>query len=178
MAAESISFASRSPPERRMPLWNFALALYARPGVETACLAAQDAGADVCLMLCGAWLDRRGVAFQASGAASLQALAIERQEALIKPLRNVRQQLRQAATHQPQLARLREQVKELELAAERQLLEQLERRCQDWPEAFPAPSGTWLVSLAAPLPAEHASLCLLRAQSIALITPGDTYLGG
>lgn len=44
-------------------LWNFALHLYARPGVEAACLALQDEGADVCLLLCGAWLEagRAGV---------------------------------------------------------------------------------------------------------------------
>ncbi|CDM38827.1 hypothetical protein PPSAL_0210 [Ectopseudomonas oleovorans] len=42
-------------------LWNFALELYARAGVEQACLELQDTGSDVCLLLTGAWLQRRGV---------------------------------------------------------------------------------------------------------------------
>ena len=43
-------------------LWDFAQRLYGRPGVEHACLQLQEAGADVCLLLCGAWLQQRGVA--------------------------------------------------------------------------------------------------------------------
>ena len=43
-------------------LWDFAQRLYARPGVESACLHLQEAGADVCLLLCGAWLERHGIA--------------------------------------------------------------------------------------------------------------------
>ena len=43
-------------------LWSFALSTYARPGVEAACLRVQEQGADVCLLLCGAWLEQRGVA--------------------------------------------------------------------------------------------------------------------
>ena len=42
-------------------LWNFALELYAREGVEQACLELQETGSDVCLLLTGAWLQRRGV---------------------------------------------------------------------------------------------------------------------
>ncbi|MCK1787400.1 TIGR02444 family protein, partial [Pseudomonas sp. TNT11] len=36
-------------------LWSFALSTYARPGVEAACLRLQEQGADVCLLLCGAF---------------------------------------------------------------------------------------------------------------------------
>ena len=43
-------------------LWNHALALYARPGVEEACLGVQALGGDVCLLLCATWLQARGVA--------------------------------------------------------------------------------------------------------------------
>ncbi|WP_284733726.1 TIGR02444 family protein, partial [Pseudomonas aeruginosa] len=42
-------------------VWKFAVDVYARPGVETACLALQEQGADVCLLLVAAWLGRRGV---------------------------------------------------------------------------------------------------------------------
>ncbi|MBO4970761.1 MAG: TIGR02444 family protein, partial [Pseudomonas sp.] len=43
-------------------LWNYCLNLYARPGVEQACLHLQDQGLDVCVLLCAAWLEARGVA--------------------------------------------------------------------------------------------------------------------
>lgn len=154
-----------------MTLWNFALALYARPGVERACLDAQEQGADVCLLLCGAWLDGRGVHYQAPNAAALRRLAGERQSALIQPLRNVRQQLREPAQRAPKLARLREQVKALELAAERQLLEELEELAQAWPQD---PAGVlpdaraWLEALAEPLHAAHPSLQLIQRERLAL----------
>jgi uncharacterized protein (TIGR02444 family) len=157
-----------------MTLWNFALALYARPGVETACLAAQDAGADVCLLLCGAWLDGRGTRFQADCASALRKLAGERQANLIEPLRNARQQLREPASREPELERLRKRIKAMELAAERQLLEQLERvsepfeqECAAEPDAYAAGSE-WLSALAAPLTAEHPSLQLIQRQRLAV----------
>jgi len=43
-------------------LWRFAETLYQRPGVEAACLQLQAQGADVCVLLCAAWLERRQVA--------------------------------------------------------------------------------------------------------------------
>ena len=42
-------------------LWDFAQRLYARPGVESACLHLQEVGADVCLLLTAGWLGGRGV---------------------------------------------------------------------------------------------------------------------
>lgn len=153
-----------------MNLWNFALALYARPGIEEACLNAQQTGANVCLLLCGAWLERRGAGYQPACAQALCELAAERQATLIAPLRNVRQQLRHAARHKPQLAQLYEQVKELELAAERQLLEQLERLCLNWPDAPTPATSAWLESLTTPLAVDHRTLALLRSHSAAIAT--------
>lgn len=149
-----------------MTLWNFALALYASPGIERACLDAQDEGADVCLLLCGAWLDWRGVVYQVAGAAALRRLADQRQATLIQPLRNVRQQLRQAAQHAPHMARLRDQVKELELAAERQLLEQLHDISRAWPIASRSSSPAWLDALAEPLAADHPTLQMIHQQRL------------
>lgn len=151
-----------------MKLWNFALALYARPGVEHACLDAQQAGADVCLLLCGAWLDERGSPHQPAGRLRLQQVAETRQAHLIQPLRNVRQQLRQPALRSPQMAHLRERVKELELAAERQLLEQLQGLCVSWPTGARRTEPVWLEALAEPLGAGHPALALINAQRLAL----------
>ena len=94
-------------------LWNHALALYRQPGVEAACLALQGAGADVCLLLCGTWLQARRVAPDAMRAAALQAIAGPWQQQVIAPLRVLRQQWREAAQGDAQLASLREQVKGL-----------------------------------------------------------------
>lgn len=157
-----------------MTLWNFALALYARAGVERACLDAQDEGADVCLLLCGSWLDARGTPYQAAGADALRRLAGDRQAALIGPLRNLRQQLRAPAQQAPHVAHLRTRIKELELAAERQLLEQLERASWGWPlgQAGLQDSGrAWLEALARPLAANHPSLAVIHLQRLNMAKP-------
>lgn len=151
-----------------MHLWDFALALYARPGVEDACLTAQADGADVCLLLCGAWLDWQAQPYQTAYAQALQTLAEQRQTQLIKPLRALRQHLRSGAAHNARLAQLRTQVKTLELEAERQLLEQLQQMMQTRLDQRSEPTGNWLSSLAKPLKANHPTLALLRMHSAAL----------
>ncbi|MFJ1338665.1 TIGR02444 family protein [Pseudomonas caricapapayae] len=144
-------------------LWNFALNLYARPGVETACLQWQDQGGDVCLLLCAAWLNTRGVAPSEQRVKALHDLAQGWQAQVIVPLRSLRQQWRKAAAEDSQLASLREQVKGLELKAERVLLERLQEVCEGW-VASTEPGGDWLQCLA-PKGAglHHDALHTLRA---------------
>lgn len=113
-------------------LWNFALACYARPGVEQTFLRLQDSGADVCLLLCALWLERRQVPCDAQRMAQLHAIAEPWQRQVVQPLRALRQGWKAAAQHDPQQARLREQVKALELEAERELLGRLEQLAQKW----------------------------------------------
>ena len=129
-------------------LWSFALSTYARSGCETACLRLQEQGADVCLLLCGAWLEQRGVAFGLERARALQQLARPWQAQVIEPLRHVRVQWRAMAQQDEQLAGLRERVKALELDAERQLLARLEALAQAWPTGT-AGQSLWLEGLAA-----------------------------
>ena len=106
-------------------LWKFATHLYARPGVEAACLTLQDQGCDVCLVLCAAWLNAGKVGYAPERAVQLQQLAAGWQHAVVGPLRELRRQWRTAAQQDAALTRLREQVKALELEAERTLLERL-----------------------------------------------------
>lgn len=113
-------------------LWNFALACYARPGVEQTFLRLQDSGADVCLLLCALWLERRQVPCDAQRLAQLRAIADPWQSQVVQPLRELRQGWKTAAQLDPQQARLREQVKALELEAERELLGRLEQLAQKW----------------------------------------------
>ena len=114
-------------------LWSFALSTYARPGVEAACLHLQEQGADVCLLLCGAWLEQRGVALDPQRVQALQQLARPWRTEVIEPLRQVRIQWRAMAQQDEPLAMLRERVKTLELDAERVLLARLEALAQGWP---------------------------------------------
>lgn len=130
-------------------LWSFAIHFYARPGVEEACLRLQAEGADICLLLCGAWLGRRGVACTAPRLEHLSALAQPWQSTVVEPLRRLRQDWRAAAASDGALAKLREQLKGVELEAERQLLLRLEAATQAWPEGTPENPAAWLEGLAA-----------------------------
>lgn len=129
-------------------LWSFSLATYARPGVEHACLQLQTAGANVCLLLCGLWLEQRGVAYDEQRARQLAMLVGPWDVEVVQPLRALRTQWKTLAAEDPVLRGLREQMKALELEAERHLLWQLEQTAQDWPMHDTSASGEWLESLA------------------------------
>lgn len=143
-------------------LWNFALGLYQRPGIEQACLRLQAEGADVCLLLCAAWLERRAVACNAERCAQLQSLARPWQETVVTPLRGLRLAWREAAVGDARLGALREQLKKLELEAERELLARLEAVGRDWPAAVNDGSA-WLETLAGPASGCRDALDILRA---------------
>ncbi|PVZ40287.1 TIGR02444 family protein [Pseudomonas sp. CC120222-01a] len=149
-------------------LWNHALALYARPGVETACLDIQAMGGDVCLLLCATWLQAHAVAFSEARAQALQAIAEPWQDEVVMPLRSLRQQWRTVAQHDPHLAALREQVKGLELQAEKQLLERLQTCAQQWLTGSLEPTDDWLDRLAPDQARGHDALVSLRVAAAAL----------
>lgn len=98
------------------PLWHYSLRQYARPGVESLCLDAQDQhGVDVNILLYAAWLaqgDRRADAAHLEGL--LRAIEGWRRD-VVAPLRKLRRQWRQV----PDIAVLRGQLKTLEVQAER-----------------------------------------------------------
>ncbi len=143
-------------------LWTFASQCYARPGVEATCLRLQAAGADVCLLLCGLWLEQRGVACDDKRLAALKALSEPWQRQVVRPLRELRQNWREAAQLDAAQLRLREQVKALELEAERELLRRLETLAGVWPQQ-PQPAA-WLEALAASAGKQHHdALQVLRA---------------
>jgi uncharacterized protein (TIGR02444 family) len=145
-------------------LWNYALPLYARPGVEQACLQLQTAGADVCLLLCACWLQQNAQPYSAARCAQLQDLAEPWQQQVITPLRQLRQNWREAAQQQPELAVLREQLKGLEQQGEHQLLLQLQACALAWPPLSSAEHGDWLTSLSGKAAALDA-LQWLRAET-------------
>jgi len=113
-------------------LWSFASYCYARPGVERTCLRLQDEGADVCLLLCALWLERRRVACDVARLDQLRNIAGPWQRQVVQPLRELRRGWKTDSLSDPAQARLREQVKALELEAEQELLRRLEGVAQKW----------------------------------------------
>lgn len=148
-------------------LWSFALDLYARPGIEPACLQLQAEGGNVCLLLCGAWLGARNVACVSERVVQLQALGAPWHAQVVQPLRELRQQWRAQAMEDAGLKQLREAIKALELTAERQLLGRLHDLACAWPPAGEPSIMAWLRAL---LPAaaaqDHLALQVLRAAAL------------
>lgn len=116
-------------------LWDYAVDLYGRPGVREACLALQDsAGADVNLLLLACWLGATGRRPDPVTLARLRADALAWQEAVVRPLRTARRELKRRLADldpplRPPLAAARARLAEVELAAERAELLTLEAGC-------------------------------------------------
>ncbi|ANI12824.1 TIGR02444 family protein [Pseudomonas citronellolis] len=125
-------------------IWSFALDLYAQPGVEAACLELQEAGADVCLLLAGAWFAARGLACSGQRLDTLAKASANWQREVVKPLRTLRQQWKTAARNDAHLKELRETLKTLELRAERLQLERLAEAGRGWTEEAGSELDAWL----------------------------------
>jgi uncharacterized protein (TIGR02444 family) len=113
-----------------MRLWDFATKLYARPGVAPACLTLQDQhGVDVNQLMFAAWMGfDRGILMapqEIAGAALHVQIWVGH---VVNPLREVRRRMKNSAlsSFHPASSELREQVKGLELHAEKLQLEALE----------------------------------------------------
>ncbi|CAN5382122.1 TIGR02444 family protein [soil metagenome] len=110
-------------------LWDWSLAAYAAPGVEAICLQLQDVnGQNVPLLLWAAWCAGSGRRPDVDTLEAACDTARAWQTAAIAPLRAVRRTLKGKILDIDEAARLavREQVKAVELAAERGLLNDLE----------------------------------------------------
>ncbi|KAA0978135.1 TIGR02444 family protein [Pseudomonas sp. ANT_H12B] len=130
-------------------LWSFSLGTYARSGVEHACLQLQSTGVNVCLLLCGLWLGQREVACNEQRLQQLRNVAEPWDADVVRPLRALRMQWKAVATEDAELNSLREQVKTLELEAERHLLLRLERLAQSWPQGEVTDLTAWLEGVTA-----------------------------
>lgn len=130
-----------------MAIWEWALEAYARPGVPEACLKLQDEhGQNTSFLL---WAVRAEVKDPELLARAAEAARAWDRTALV-PLRDVRRALKLALPPVDDDARLalREEVKALELAAERLLLETLDGMSQGRGgahalEALEAASKAW-----------------------------------
>lgn len=111
------------------PLWDFALALYAKPGVEAACLTLQEeAGLDVCEVLFHCWLYSCGLEAAPAALARQREQRCLWQRDVTEVLRGLRRNLKASAAGNEQVASLRETIKQAELMAERENLQ----RWQTW----------------------------------------------
>lgn len=112
-----------APAQVAEDLWRFSLAVYAAPGVAAHCLDLQDrCGADVNVALALAWAGASGRGrLDAAEIARLDRVAAPLRDNVVRGLRAARRWLKpRAADHgSPQLARLRDRIKDLEIEAER-----------------------------------------------------------
>lgn len=129
-------------------LWAFAQHLYQRPGVEAACLHLQSRGADVCLLLCAAWLQQHNLTCTPARVAQLRNCALGWKQQVVGPLRALRQRWKSAALQDADLGVLREAIKGLELEAERLQLQRLAACSQGWDDDLEHSSSAWLQALA------------------------------
>ncbi|RRV09096.1 TIGR02444 family protein [Pseudomonas sp. v388] len=129
-------------------LWSFTLDFYARPGVEQACLDLQAGGANVCMVLCGVWLAMHDVPCNGRRLREVRERAEPWHADVVRPLRELRSRWKAAAIHDSALSALREQVKALELDAERQLLTSLQALVEAWPAVDERGSQEWLSEVA------------------------------
>ena len=133
-----------------MSLWDWAVAAYAAPGVSDACLALQDHHEqNVPLLLWAAWTAVTGRRPDEETVEAACDVARAWQETVIAPLRQMRRTLKTPLPDIEAAPRLeiRDQVKALELKAERRLLEALEALAPP-PAGPPRPALDGLVATA------------------------------
>jgi len=108
-------------------VWRFSTDFYERPGVAEALIALQDRdGFDVNLVLFALWVGISGRGpLESDALAAAERIAGALRSEIVEPLRNLRRKLR----HHPDgdVQRLREGVKELEIACEKLVQERLAR---------------------------------------------------
>lgn len=117
-------------------LWRWSGEVYRRPGVAEACLRLQDEhGADVNLALALVWAGAEGIALDAAALVPLTEISQRWQAQVVAPLRGVRRALKGGVgAAAPAAQALREEIKTIELEAERVELELLAA-------ALPRPAG-------------------------------------
>jgi uncharacterized protein (TIGR02444 family) len=150
-------------------LWAYALDVYGRPGAEVCFLELQDAHAlNVCFLVWSLWMAAEGRPADAATLAAGAALASSWDAAAVAPLRRLRRDLKaSAAGPERRRARLRDGVRQLELEAERMLLEMLEDASPAQGGAA-APAAEALASAAAVFGGDPASASKCGAQLHAL----------
>lgn len=97
------------------PLWQYALKLYARPGVEQAALELQQAGCSINRLLTACYLGQRGLRLMP---ALLEGEALEWQRELTHPVRVLRYRVRNRKGLRAEMESCYHALREAELACE------------------------------------------------------------
>jgi uncharacterized protein (TIGR02444 family) len=104
------------------PLWDYSLKIYRLEEVASLCLALQDTfDMDVNLLLYAAWLAHLQRSLSDDHLVALDARVSEWREQVVKPVRGLRRELRAYAS----AASVRDELKSLELRAEREQQEMM-----------------------------------------------------
>lgn len=122
----------------RSHLWEFMLRFYARPGVAPACLRLQEAcGIDIPLFLALLHAAASGRVLNASWIELVDRTCVTWRESVVKPLRAIRTDMKSSRwmTLDRRVPELREEIKSMELFAERIEVEILESLIIDLPIA-------------------------------------------
>lgn len=109
-------------------LHDFALQLYAHPGVESLCLSLQDDhGADVNMLLFLCWRGHTGHHLSRKELLAAAGLSRRWSKSVTSPLRDIRRWMKQQpeADDDPEFSGLRKRIKQLELEAELYQLQRL-----------------------------------------------------
>lgn len=121
-------------PDSYSSLWDFSLTQYARAGVADACLRLQDEhGVNVNLLLWSAWLESRGLFLDNARLRSAQKRIHAWDEHYVVPLRQLRRRMKvEFGVADKDIEQVRQQIKQAELLAEKQLQLWLEEDAQTW----------------------------------------------
>lgn len=115
-------------------LWDFSLALYARPGVADSCVRLQDEhGVNVNLLLWCAWLEQQGMRLDTTRLHAAQKRIHAWDEHYVIPLRQLRRRMKaEFGVSDGDIEQVRSQIKQAELLAEKQLQLWLEALAHSW----------------------------------------------
>ncbi|MGD8175169.1 TIGR02444 family protein [Marinimicrobium sp. ARAG 43.8] len=115
-------------------LWDFSLARYRQPGVETLCLALQDNhGANVNILLWLDWLEQEGLRLTDTRLRLAQAYIAPWHTEIVEPLRRMRQHIkRHYGTRNASIEASRDAIKVAELKAEQAVQTRLESLAVTW----------------------------------------------
>ena len=101
------------------PHWTFIIKLYAGHDVQQACLLLQDGfGVDVSFLLTLLWYARNGVEFESGDVEALDRAIASWRGDVVKPLRDIRREIKPAANHDGVVADFRNRIKSIEIQAE------------------------------------------------------------
>ncbi|RED54137.1 TIGR02444 family protein [Aestuariispira insulae] len=118
------------------PFWAFSLDFYGKVRVEETLLALQNSrGLDVNLILLCVWLGTKGVSLQKESMQKLVGLSSGWHLQAVLPLRQLRQSLKEpvAGIDRDDAERVRQGIKELELATERMQQDMLFQALEELP---------------------------------------------